>query len=101
MDKDTRIMMIVGSGIFSVLGWIPIVNIFSNIIWWLIWLFVMLMKGMKYLKNPKIITTSVVTFVLGLIPIVSIIPWGTIGTFMNMRMIRLEEEKKIQAVTQQ
>lgn len=82
------------SVVFWLLGLIPVVNIATNIIWWMIWLMVFLHTYSHLLINPKVLALALGGFLLGLIPFVNYIPWTVIATHMIMRIAENEGAKK-------
>lgn len=95
MDKNVVLILKILSVLFGILGMIPIVNIFSTVIYSLIWFFLIAFKAPAYFKNPISPLVSGLCFILGLIPIVSLIPWATIGTFLGFSIAkRMNPDKK-------
>ena len=104
------IMFFVGT-VFWLLDCIPIVNVFTNAIYWVIWLCVFIFKYKPLIAKiakggvaiggiyAKIGVISGFAFVLGEIPIVSMVPWDLISNvwinqLTKQLLARIEEIKK-------
>jgi hypothetical protein len=93
-------MMYILAGLFWLFGLIPGVNVISNAIYWVIWLFVFIFKYLPLIKSIaktgtsigklgfKIGVLTVISFILGEIPIISLIPWDMIASFYINKWIK-------------
>lgn len=94
-----QMLMWLLGGIFWVLGWIPGLNLVTNVIYWLIWLGVFFYKYLPLIKaiakagvtlgalGTKIALVNSLAFILGEIPLVSILPWNLVANWLTNREI--------------
>ena len=79
------IMVMMGIAIlFDLISFIPIVNIFSGFIAWSIFYAIFYFKGISFTKNKQILATSIVAFVIGVIPGVSALPELTVAVALQI-----------------
>jgi hypothetical protein len=97
--------MAIVAGIFWILGWIPIVNFFTNAIYWMIWMGVFIVKYIPIIRTIakesvsagalglKIGIIAGGAALLGMIPIVCWFPWQVTANVIINRMIKKLLEK--------
>lgn len=110
LSFEFQLFMLMLGAFFWLLGLIPFVNVITNAIYWLIWAIVFFNKyrpliakialagvdiGTIYVKIGLI---SFFFFVLGEIPIISLIPWDIISNLWINSLIN-ELARKIEEVT--
>lgn len=91
-EVESAIMYIIAI-IFDVVSFIPGVNIISGIIGWAIVYSIFFIKGVSFTRNG-IAGKSLLLFVVGLIPGLSVLPEFTFAMFLNIRAINKGESLK-------
>ena len=88
------------AALFWALDFIPIVNIFTNAMYWMIWTGIFLYKYLPVIRNIasegisvginafKIVTISIIALILGEIPIISMFPWDIIANILINRIVK-------------
>lgn len=88
------------AAIFWLFGLIPGVNIVTNAIYWVIWTIIFIYKYVPLIKSiakqgvsigllgAKIGAVAVIAFILGEIPLISLIPWDVFANFLINRMMK-------------
>jgi hypothetical protein len=95
MSKSTRILLICLAVIFWLLGLIPLVNDFTDILYWLIWIFIVLYSGeLQLFSSPSVIVVNSIAFLLALIPIVCWVPWDIAATWYSNHVLKSIQQKK-------
>ena len=87
------------SGFFWLIGLIPIVNIFTNAIYWMIWATVYIaLTASLILTSPKNffigIAVAVPGIILGFIPLINWIPWAALSSFFSFFVVYLYQKSK-------
>jgi hypothetical protein len=82
--------MLMLSGVFWVVGLIPVVNIFSNTAYWIIWAIIYIARFRKNFTSKNILRVTVtvaISYILGDIPFVDWIPWDMAGTWITTKIL--------------
>ena len=90
IDNVTAGLMITVAVIFDILSLIPLLNILVDIIAWLIFGLWFTLRGISFL-NPRRFATFAVSFIVGLIPILSILPELTLAIIATILMVKSED----------
>ncbi len=88
--------MICTAAVLDLISLIPIVNIVVDVLAWLIFFFWFRELGFPFTKNNKLMGSVVVSFIIGFIPILSILPEITLGVLLNILIINGEQIAKEQ-----
>lgn len=76
--------------IFDLLSIIPFLNVITSFVAWLIFLVWFYILGVGFI-NPKRFATIAISFIIGVIPILSILPELTIAIIATIIMVKSED----------
>ncbi len=83
------------AALFDVISAVPVVNVVSGIIAWTLFGFIFYMKGVSLTKHPQLLGKSIAALIVGLIPVLSVLPEFTLVMFLNMRSINKKDMKEM------
>ena len=92
MGFITSSALIFAALIFDLFSIIPFLNIVVNIVAWIFFSFIFMLKGISYSKHLLILPIIGTSFIIGIIPGFSALPETTGAIIAILTIIRIEEK---------